>query len=67
MLKNRRLISSADQGWDTDIICISLQIDFTFLATRVKLFSRNRVSHKLSNRLGTKICLHKKKKRTRKN
>jgi len=56
-LVDLRLLSAVDQVWATDIMYIPLQKGFLYLVAIEDLFSRNVLSLKLSNSLGTEFCL----------
>lgn len=50
-------ITAVDQAWATDITYIPLQKGFLYLVAVVDLFSRHVLSWKVSNSLGTEVCL----------
>ena len=56
-LVDLKQVRAAEQIWATDITTIPLQRGFLYLEAIVDLFSRNVLSWKLSNSLGTELCL----------
>jgi len=56
-LADLSMVSAVDQVWATDITYIPMRKGFLYLVAIVDLFSRNKLSRKLSNSLDSEFCL----------